>query len=168
MSLNTIKKYKEEFDYLLNGGCIYYLLKSDIFGNISYGTATGSTGYDIFKIDSNKIKYIVINDEYIEFRIALVEGKTIQYNNGFGLENWIDINLKECASVFNYSVDRYKIKPEEPKFKEGNWIPEEGEWVIPDSGIKDDSFVVCKYRHQGGLLPRRCEPFIGTLPKSLL
>ena len=46
------------------------------------------------------------------------------------------------------------------------WIPEPGEWVIPDTGINEDMFVVMKYNGVS-LIPDRCEPFIGKLPSNL-
>lgn len=42
------------------------------------------------------------------------------------------------------------------------WTPEPGEWVIPDSGINDDMFVVMRYNGVS-LIPNRCQPFIGEL-----
>lgn len=46
------------------------------------------------------------------------------------------------------------------------WTPEPGEWVIPDSGINDDMFVVMRYNGVS-LIPSRCQPFIGELPSNL-
>ena len=46
------------------------------------------------------------------------------------------------------------------------WIPKPSEWVIPDTGIEDDIFVVMKYNGVS-LIPARCEPFIGELPSNL-
>lgn len=46
------------------------------------------------------------------------------------------------------------------------WTPELGEWVIPDTGVNEDMFVVMKYNGVS-LIPNRCEPFIGKLPSNL-
>ena len=43
------------------------------------------------------------------------------------------------------------------------WIPKNGEWVIPDTGIDKDIFVVMKYNGVS-LIPSRCRPFFGELP----
>ena len=43
------------------------------------------------------------------------------------------------------------------------WIPKEGDWVIPDTGIDKDIFVVMKYNGVS-LIPSRCRPYIGELP----
>lgn len=44
-----------------------------------------------------------------------------------------------------------------------HWIPKNGEWVIPDTGIDKNIFVVMKYDGIS-LIPERCRPFIGELP----
>ena len=46
------------------------------------------------------------------------------------------------------------------------WFPEPGEWVIPDTGVNEDMFVVMKYNGVS-LIPNRCEPYIGELPSDL-
>ena len=46
------------------------------------------------------------------------------------------------------------------------WTPNHGEWVIPDTGINEDMFVVMKYNGVS-LIPNRCQPFIGELPSNL-
>lgn len=70
-------------------------------------------------------KYVQ-NDEYAELRKAQADGKTIQYNNTphITIENWIDINSKLTSGVknFTYPCQSYRIKPDEPKFKVGDWI----------------------------------------------
>lgn len=43
------------------------------------------------------------------------------------------------------------------------WHPKEDEWVIPDTGIDEDIFVVMKYNGIS-LIPERPRPFIGELP----
>ena len=44
------------------------------------------------------------------------------------------------------------------------WTPKVGEWVIPDTGVYEDMFVVMKYNGIS-LIPNRCQPFIGELPE---
>lgn len=43
------------------------------------------------------------------------------------------------------------------------WHPKNGEWVIPDTGIDENIFVVMRYDGVS-LIPSRCRPFIGELP----
>ena len=77
--------------------------------------------------DFNKdVKYIVLRDSYFPYRTALAEGKTIQCNarkgqndatySTYGESWWVDTTEFKYASCF------YRIKPEEPKFKIGDWI----------------------------------------------
>ena len=46
------------------------------------------------------------------------------------------------------------------------WIPKVGDWVIPDTGVDEDMFVVMKYNGIS-LIPNRCQPFIGELPEGI-
>lgn len=46
------------------------------------------------------------------------------------------------------------------------WQPQPGEWVILDSGIQGDMFVVQKFNGHTPL-KSRCEPYLGTLPTHL-
>ena len=57
----------------------------------------------------------------------------------------------------NMSCLEYEITP---------WTPEPGEWVIPDTGVNEDMFVIMKYNGIS-LIPNRCQPFIGELPDCL-
>ena len=43
------------------------------------------------------------------------------------------------------------------------WEPKVDDWVIPDTGIDKDIFVVMKYNGVS-LIPSRCRPFFGELP----
>lgn len=53
----------------------------------------------------------VQNDNYAELRKAQAEGKVIQHNT-------ISIN----HALFNDIVENYRIKPDEPEFKIGDWM----------------------------------------------
>ena len=72
------------------------------------------------------IDYIYVqNDEYVEYRKALAEGKTIQFlQTCIGTHNidpvrWLDWNsYGQCFDKYT----QYRVKPEEPKFKVGDWV----------------------------------------------
>lgn len=73
--------------------------------------------------DFNKdVRYILLKDSYFPYRIALAEGKTIQYMNSNGeiktLDEWDNIGWKQ----FKGCVENYRIKPEEPKFRVGDFV----------------------------------------------
>ena len=73
----------------------------------------------------------------------------------------LKINNINCDRYYfegtNMSCLEYEIRP---------WTPEPGEWVIPDTGVNEDMFVVMKYNGIS-LIRNRCQPFIGELPDCL-
>lgn len=111
MNIELIKKYKAEFDHWLNGGIILFKFKDNReFYNFNWNESI------------EEVDYIVINDEYVEFRKALAEGNTIQCNqSGY----WEDLNH---IPLFNQNISNYRIKPEEPQFKVGDFVR-----IIPKS-----------------------------------
>ena len=73
----------------------------------------------------------IIDDEYVEFRKALAEGKTIQFNFGNSGPNktdfpnvWKDLDLSIGILANRALPENYRIKPEpeESKFKVGDWV----------------------------------------------
>jgi len=62
------------------------------------------------------------NDKYLEFRGALAEGKIVELDNTYLYdtakeEGWIAVD-----KILDYiPLAHYRIKPEEPKFKVGDW-----------------------------------------------
>lgn len=108
MNKELIKKYKDEFEHWLNGGklqvkCVngnWFEVQGDIFS-------------------CNMVNFVlVIDDEYVEYRKALAEGKTIQYYVD-GFVGWQDVKSLNQSYIHPNS---FRIKPEEPKFKIGDWV----------------------------------------------
>jgi len=64
----------------------------------------------------------IINDEYAEFRKAIAEGKTIQSRGCDGSGNWFDLGTTTHPCIFENKFDTYRIKPDEPQFKVGDWV----------------------------------------------
>lgn len=60
---------------------------------------------------------IIQNDGYAELRKAQADGKIVQYK---GLSSQMYREMTD--SDFNLHISNYRIKPEEPKFKVGDWI----------------------------------------------
>jgi len=60
----------------------------------------------------------VQNDEYAEFRKAQADGKVIQYDYHSN-NHWVDIKI---ANYCDFIPQRMRIKPDEPKFKVGDWV----------------------------------------------
>lgn len=65
---------------------------------------------------------IVQNDKYAEFRKAQADGKQIQYRppeKYRANEDWFDATISSSDFVSN---NEFRIKPDEPTFKEGDWV----------------------------------------------
>ena len=123
MNKELIKKYKAEFDHWLNGG---KLLQKQINLAIPAEWEEFLEDWD-WPIDK---LIVIINDEYVEFRKALAEGNTIQYYEciyqhemdvNLDRYDWLDWKSATHSSSFTKTL-KYRIKPEEPKFKVGDWV----------------------------------------------
>lgn len=120
MNKELIITYFEEFEHWLKGGEILCCKT----GSLKH------TWGPVEKHDKNPIEegYIyAINDKYAEFRKALAEDKTVQVDVNYcafpetDVKNYKDLP-KDFTSWKKYEVSCYRIKPEEPKFKVGDWI----------------------------------------------
>lgn len=58
------------------------------------------------------------NDKYATFRTAQADGKVIQISSPVDSLSWCD----DFRNTFTYPLDYYRIKPDEPKFKAGDWV----------------------------------------------
>ena len=122
MNKELIKKYKAEFDHWLNGGEV-------LFYTWKWYNSKDNPSSTFNHSDPSVIKYYVINDAFVEFRKALAEGKTLQYNFGnFGTNkkdfpySWKDLDLSIGILADRACPENYRIKPEEPKFKVGDCV----------------------------------------------
>lgn len=107
MNKELINKYKPEFNHWLNGGNILYKhINSNAWWNeepwsysLSYVTA------------------IIINDECVELRKALAEDKVIEH---IGQSSNVWHEVPEPDFILHPTC--YRIKPDEPKFKVGDFV----------------------------------------------
>ena len=107
MNKQLINKYKPEFDYFLNEGKILYKhINSNAWWND-----------EPWNYSPDYVTAIIINDEYSEFRKALAEGKVIEYL-GQSSNVWHEVQEPD----FNLHPTCYRIKPDEPKFKVGDFV----------------------------------------------
>ena len=122
MNKELINKYKHEFDHWLNEGSV--LINSDLGW---CPIATEFTWSCNISVDA----LFVINDEYVELRKALAEGKTVQiydaiyqheYDPSLDRFGWRDFKFFTASSSFSKTPDLYRIKPDEPKFKVGDFV----------------------------------------------
>ena len=119
MNKELIKHYINEFTHWLNDGSIRVVFTNDRW--------IDSTSFDWSDKNNIKdIKYIIINDEYVEFRRALAEGKTVQYYKCvYTHEMCCNLDKYEWTDLQTSDFDKtlkYRIKPEEPQFKVGDWV----------------------------------------------
>ena len=114
MNKELIKKYKTEFDHWLYGGKLQAKFVNDPWEEAPE---------DIFSY--NAVNFVlVIDDEYVEFRKALAEGKAIECLNWD--DKWQD--LENNIKFENINLSRLRTKSEEPKFKECDWVIHNGEY----------------------------------------
>lgn len=121
MNIELIKKYKAEFDHFLNEG---KLLTKEMNSN-NWEEVTNNNSW------SNPNRIYIINDKYVELRKALCEGKTIQIwgvleqhisDSSEDIYAWKDFKSFTPSSQFSGPSHHYRIKPEEPQLKEGNFV----------------------------------------------
>ena len=62
---------------------------------------------------------IIPNDEHVEFRKAIVEGKTVVATHKTIINT---VAITEQSQFGGKYLHSYRIKPEEPKFKVGQWV----------------------------------------------
>lgn len=106
MSREVILKYLTEFNAWVKGQEVYVM-----FSNGEHRLV------DSLEDFNEDVKYIVLKDSYFFYRKALCDGKTVQAYYKFN-DTWNDIIKPE----FKDNVSNYRIKPEEPKFKIGDFV----------------------------------------------
>ena len=123
MNKQLIITYFEEFKHWLNGGNLQAKFVYDQWEEAPKDVFSYSTVNFI----------LVIDDEYVEFRKALAEGKTVEYNFGnYGINRkdfhnvWKDLDLSIGILAERASPENYRIKPDVPKFKVGDWVIHNG------------------------------------------
>ena len=124
MNIELIKKYKAEFEHFLNEGD---LLCREI--NIKVPTDWYEFDNDwSWSVDELEI---IINDEFSELRKALCDGKTVQIwevieqhvsDSSKDIYGWKDFKSFTPSSQFSGPSHHYRIKPEESKFKVGDFV----------------------------------------------
>jgi len=124
MNIKLIKKYKKEFDHLVEGGNV-------LMGKRDYSNGTVKWYPSISNpfIESSESIVIVINDEFVKYRKALAEGKIVQYNFSMPPTNynnyptaWNDMDPSIGILSDRAHPGQYRIKPDKHKFKIDDWV----------------------------------------------
>lgn len=114
MSKEVILKYLTEFNAWVKGQEVYVMFNNG-----------GHRLVDSLEDFNKDVKYIVLRDSYFPYRTALAEGKTVEVYATYGLKVLDEQPWKLFAigcSTFDLPVECYRIKPEEPKFKVGDFV----------------------------------------------
>ena len=115
MSREVILKYLTEFNAWVKGQEVYVMFSNG-----------GHRLVDSLEDFNEDVKYIVLKDSYFFYRKALAEGKTVQANINYWSFpeteefNWQDIASPDSFNKFN--LINLRIKPDEPKFKVGDFV----------------------------------------------
>ena len=73
----------------------------------------------------------ILNDSYSIYRKAMLEGKIVQKQDYFN-KQWLDMKTDDFHGASDTRYEGvYRIKPEEPKFKVGDWVISTS-WVNPE------------------------------------
>ena len=64
----------------------------------------------------------VLNDSYSTYRKALAEGKIVEVATDYNDVDGYIWKSMEDEEFHHFSIDEIRIKPEEPKFKVGDWV----------------------------------------------
>lgn len=111
MNLELIKKYEKEFLHMLHGGKVLMGKKDLVTNTIKWYPSVLNPF-----VETSESILIVIDDIYSTYRKALAEGKTVEFKQTED-DWWANANSSFCLHV-----DCYRIKPEEPKFKIGDYV----------------------------------------------
>ena len=112
MNKEVIKKYWKEFEHWVNGKSILARRNGGNWFEVTHNTGVWEeTEHIVF----------VINDEYVEYRKALAEGKTVEEEYHYedtGEKGWQPLTYTD----FRHKPLNCRIKPDKPKFKVGDKV----------------------------------------------
>ena len=138
MNIELIKKYKTEFDHFLNGG--------KIIGKQSLKDKKWeSLRIEVFECKEDW-EVIIIDDEYSYLRKALCDDKIIQIwevieqhvsDSSRDIYGWKDFKSFKPDSPFGGNVHNYRIKPEEPEFKVGDFVRNESIGLVKQYSLSN-------------------------------
>lgn len=114
MSKEVILKYLTEFNAWVKGQEVYVMFNNG-----------GHQLVDSLEDFNKDVKYIVLRDSYFPYRTALAEGRTVEVYTTYGVKALDEQPWRRFAigcSTFDLPVECYRIKPEEPKFKVGDFV----------------------------------------------
>jgi hypothetical protein len=164
MNKEFINTHKDAFLHDLNDGKLVYLMPNG--GNPVWCTKSKmcSDELDLMWSNGSHVQDVVINDEYVEFRKALAEGKAIEsqvkrdthsmsYPTTQTEKNSVIWEI-DTSKKFDGPADVYRIKPE------GHTFPE-GTWVLVGNNTKPVQYTTEQYPRNSGLAIKLWKPSRG-------
>ena len=144
MSKEIILKYLTEFNAWVKGQEVYVMFSNG-----------GHRLVDSLEDFNEDVKYIVLKDSYFFYRKALAEGKTIEY---LGQSSNVWHEVPEPDFILHPTC--FRIKPDEPKFKVGDFVTPLNR-DINCSVWKIDKVLSCNTLASGIILldPRTIQPW---------
>lgn len=142
MNLELIKKYEKEFLHMLHGGKVLMGKKDPITNTTKWYPSVLNPF-----VETSDTTVVVIDDEYCTYRKALAEGKTIEYSTIANYKYPITRmdELEVLIKAYHSGKYIFRIKPEEPELKVGDWITVNGPtgtFTECISGIADDTYTL--------------------------
>lgn len=115
MNQALIKKFKKEFDHhVINDGKVLHCYGNDFTWLSSH--------IDMWGHDGDNVSHVIIDDQYVKERKAGAEGKQLQVSYDEG-KHWYD----KLTHKINWTESQWvRVKPEECKFKVGDWVIRDG------------------------------------------
>ena len=142
MNLELIRKYEKEFLHMLHGGKVIMGKKDPITNTTKWYPSVLNPF-----VETSDTTVVVIDDEYCTYRKVLADGKTIEY---YTIANYkctitrMD-ELEDLIKSNHSGKYIFRIKPEEPEFKIGDWITVNGPtgpFTECISGVADDTYTL--------------------------
>jgi len=157
MNKKLIKKYKSAFDCWIRGGKILFKFTNDTKWKSKEDIDYKDTWYkNVHKIDDiwnkgvDELDAIIIDDDYVELRKAIAEGKSISYWDS-ETEDIVEIETKDPNYIFIYDVEKYKIT--EKYLKIGDWVIRENNEDMLFKNIKIGKIIKINEDHYEIKLP---------------
>lgn len=142
MNLELIKKYEKEFLHMLHRGKVLMGKKDPITNTTKWYPSVLNPF-----VETSDTTVVVIDDEYCTYRKALAEGKTIEYSTIANYKYPITRmdELEVLIKAYHSGKYIFRIKPEEPELKVGDWITVNGPtgtFTECISGIADNTYTL--------------------------
>lgn len=147
MNKDVIKKYKDVFNYWLDGGKVWFKdggpMLTDRWIKL-VEPVTWCTGMEYNPI-------YVQDDEYAELRKAGADGKQLQVSYDCG-KTWYDKSTKKISWNDNQLV---RIKPDEPEFKVGDWVKDSHNTYCKILEIDEECINFINSRRHAGVMSHK-------------